>query len=162
MVKIFLGLGSNLGNRDENIRSALRLLNQHVENICISSFYETAPVGVTDQPVFLNIACSGHTELSPYELLDFILGIEKELGRIRTLRWGPRTLDIDILFYGDKIISSPNLEVPHPHIAERLFVLVPLAEIASDFVHPVSKVSVKTLVDAFPQNVLESMIRKLE
>lgn len=130
---IFLGLGSNLGDRANNIRHALTLLK--VEQICIektSSVYETSPIGVLAQPNFLNIVVAVSTKHSPLKLLDICLAIEAKLGRVRTQKWGPRTIDIDILLYNNQIINHERLIVPHPYLHERRFVLEPLAEIASD------------------------------
>jgi processive 1,2-diacylglycerol beta-glucosyltransferase len=130
---IYLGLGSNIGDRAFYIRQALVLLESklvHIEKI--SSFYETAPVGVTDQRDFLNIVAAVSTPHSPLNLLDLCLGIEQELGRVRTKKWGPRTVDIDILLFHEKVIQQERLIIPHPYLHERRFALAPLAEIAGD------------------------------
>jgi len=131
---ICLGLGSNLGDREGNIAAAVARLaawpGVTVEKV--SSLYETAPVGYTDQPDFLNAVISVRTTLAPRELLAACLAVERELGRERKVRWGPRTVDIDVLFYDDAALASDELTLPHPRFHERCFVLVPLAEIAGD------------------------------
>lgn len=129
---IFLGLGSNLGDREQNIIAAIRRLDDHPQIIIqkVSSLYETEPVGFTDQPAFLNAAVSITTGLEPLALLAVCLKIEKQLGRIRTERWGPRTIDIDMLLYHGFIVEDSTLVLPHPRMEKRNFVLVPLGEIA--------------------------------
>lgn len=130
----FLGLGSNLGKREEMLREALERLNRRegIQIDRVSDIYETDPVGYTDQPPFLNLVCKIRTALSPHELLDTVLEIERELGRERLIRWGPRTVDIDVLLYGSEHIDTPDLSVPHPRLMERAFVLVPLADVANE------------------------------
>jgi 2-amino-4-hydroxy-6-hydroxymethyldihydropteridine diphosphokinase len=129
---ICLGLGSNVGDREGNIRAAVARLaawpGVAVERV--SSLYETAPVGYTDQPDFLNAAVRVATTLAPRELLAACLAVERSLGRVRHERWGPRTIDVDILFYDDVALDTEELTLPHPRLAERCFVLVPLAEVA--------------------------------
>lgn len=135
--KIFLGLGSNLGNREENLLMAQRLIAEKVGEICSkSSVYETAAWGITEQNAFLNQVIEVETSFSPSAVLHLVLTIEKDMGRIREIKWGERSIDIDILYYNNEIISTENLEIPHPFIQERKFVLVPLCEIAQDFIHP--------------------------
>jgi len=132
----YIGLGSNLGDRAGNLRKALRALAE-TEGITLmecSSVYETEPVGVTDQPRFLNMVTRICCELSPHELLAQCQRIEQLLHRTPTKRWGPRTIDLDILLFGDISVSSDELTIPHPRMHERQFVLVPLAEIAADVV----------------------------
>ena len=131
---ILIGLGSNLGDRKKNILTAIQKLSQG-EDISIdrvSSLYETKPVGVTNQPDFINGAISISTNLSPRALLAVCLSVECEMGRIRDERWGPRNIDIDILVYHDLIIQDEVLHIPHPRLCERAFVLIPLQEIARD------------------------------
>ena len=131
---ILIGLGSNLGDRKENILTAIQKLSQR-EDISIeriSSLYETKPVGVTNQPDFINGAICISTTLSPRALLAVCLSVECQMGRIRDERWGPRNIDIDILVYHDLIIQDEVLHIPHPRLCERAFVLIPLQEIASD------------------------------
>lgn len=129
---IFLGLGSNIGDREGNIRAAVAKLAAYpgirVERV--SSLYATAPVGYTDQPEFLNAVAAVTTTLEPPALLAACLALERELGRERLIRWGPRTIDIDVLLYDDAVVASDELTLPHPRLLERCFVLVPLAEIA--------------------------------
>lgn len=133
-VTAYLGLGANLGDRAEAIAAALRGLHQPpaLEVTRRSSLYETAPVGVTDQPDFLNAVAEVRTTLTPQELLTRVLQLEQQMGRARTQRWGPRVIDIDILLYGDCILAGPELTLPHPRMMGRAFVLRPLAEIAPD------------------------------
>ncbi len=136
-VTAYLGLGSNLGNREDNLDMALKLLSQRMKVGRVSSIYDTEPVGNTDQPRFLNIACEVFTHLAPEGLLALAKGIEGKMGR-RGKSGEPRTIDIDILLYGDTVMETPDLVIPHPGMTERSFVLVPLAEVAPDLVHPVS------------------------
>ncbi len=134
---VYLGLGTNLGDRELNLRQALSLLGEKVAIDRVSSFYDTEPVGYLDQPRFLNAACRGRTGLSPAQLFKFVKRIEDDMGRAPTFRNGPRVIDIDILFYDDMALKAPELEIPHPRLAQRLFVLAPLAEIDAAYVHPV-------------------------
>lgn len=136
METIYLSLGSNIGNRRKNIENALEELEKHnIKKIKISSFYETEPVG-PKQRNFYNIAGKFKTAAEPLELLAILKAIEKKLGRKKTFRWGPRIIDIDILFYGKKIIETKFLTIPHKEIPNRAFVLVPMKEIAPNFIHP--------------------------
>jgi 2-amino-4-hydroxy-6-hydroxymethyldihydropteridine diphosphokinase len=135
---VYLLLGSNLGNRKEILDNAIQLLTKKIGVIVSQSKdYETKPWGVIDQPDFLNLAIAIHTNLKPLEILEQTQNIENQLGRVRKEKWGARLIDIDIMFYGNEIIDEPNLKVPHPLMQERDFALIPLAEIAPDFVHPV-------------------------
>src|SRR5579864_6860445 len=129
---VFLALGSNQGDRRSNLAAALQRLREVVEIATISSIYETEPVGYLDQPHFFNIVCRGKTKLSPSELLKYAKAIEVGIGRQPSFRNGPRPIDIDIIFYDDLQIKHDDLTIPHPRMAERAFVLVPLAEIALD------------------------------
>jgi len=135
----WLGLGANLGSRSDNLREAIRRIAA-LENTrvwAVSKFHETEPVGVIGQPRFLNAAAAICTSLEPEELLEKLLGIEVAMGRTRTVRWGPREIDIDILLYGERVIDGPRLSVPHPEMHGRAFVLGPLSEIAPRALHPV-------------------------
>lgn len=144
LVTVYLSLGSNLGNRQENLDAALKLLAQRMQIGKISSIYDTEAVGNIKQPRFLNLACEVRTRLAPEGLLALVKGIELKMGR-HSRTGEPRTIDIDILLYGDKVVSGKDLEIPHPRMGERQFVLVPLAEIAPDAVHPVTKKKIKEM-----------------
>ena len=145
-VEVYLGLGSNLGDRMGNLKSAVEKLSKKVTVKKISSAYETEPLYNTEQPMFLNAVIKGVTTLEPLELLSFVKGIENDLGRQPGFRNAPRIIDIDILFYGKRVIQTDELTVPHPRIAERAFVLVPLAELAPKLVHPHLKRKVSELL----------------
>ena len=146
-VKIYLGLGSNLGDRMGNLTSAVERLSQKITIRKLSSIYETEPVYYKEQPLYFNAVLSAVTELDPFELLNFVKGIEGDLGRQTSFRNAPRLIDIDILFYGDRVIETSEITIPHPRIAERAFVLVPLAEITPRLVHPVTHKKVKDLLN---------------
>lgn len=136
--RVFIALGSNLGDRVANCRRALdELEKEGVEVVSVSPLYETEPWGVADQPRFVNAAAELRTTLEPRELLELLKKIERRLGRARRERWGPREVDLDILFYGSRVVEEKGLTIPHPEAHRRAFVLVPLADIAPDFVHPV-------------------------
>jgi 2-amino-4-hydroxy-6-hydroxymethyldihydropteridine diphosphokinase len=143
MVEAYIALGSNLGDREANIKKAFDALKERIQIVKTSSLYETKPMYVEDQGWFLNCAAKIETNLAPEELLKFLKSIEQKLGRKTVKRNGPRTIDLDILFYGDQILKEDDLQVPHPKIGERPFVLVPLAEIAPNLIHPVNK---KTII----------------
>ncbi len=147
-ITAYIALGSNLGDRRAAIASAIDLLNrdEHTEVTKTSPLIETAPVGgPPGQGPFLNAACELHTTRPPRDLLDLLLHIEHQLGRERRQRWGPRTIDLDLLLYTDVIINEPGLHIPHPRMHERDFVLEPLATIAADVVHPVLNASIAKL-----------------
>lgn len=144
---IVLGLGSNQGDRVRNLERALGDLGRDVVFEDISWVYETEPVGFRDQPNFLNLVCMGYTRLNPRELLQRAKEIERRLGRKPGPRFGPRPIDVDILAYGDRIVALPGLEIPHPRLRERRFVLEPLAEIAPDWRDPRDGKSAKELLD---------------
>lgn len=148
MEEVWLGLGSNLGDREANLREALQLLSRKVAIEQVSSIYETEPIGYQEQPWFLNLACRGLTQLKPSELLSFVKEIEKQLGREPSFPNAPRPIDIDILFYGEQIINSKDLIIPHPRLSERAFVLIPLAEISPGLIHPVFQRSISELLAA--------------
>jgi len=138
MTVVYIGVGSNLGEREVHIAAAIGRIAElpKTELVKVSSLIETDPVGVTDQGRFLNGAMELRTDLGPIELLDELQAIENDLGRVRTVRWGPRTIDLDILLYDNAVIDDGRLSVPHPLMHEREFVLGPFAEIAPDAVHP--------------------------
>lgn len=138
MNKVYLSLGTNIGDRENNLKLAVKMLNDRegINIKAISSIYETVPVGYVDQPSFLNIALLIETSLSALETLNVCQSIENELGRVREIRWGPRIIDLDILLFNNENIEVENLIVPHPRMFERAFVLVPLLEIAKEYVTP--------------------------
>ncbi|MCK4325922.1 2-amino-4-hydroxy-6-hydroxymethyldihydropteridine diphosphokinase [bacterium] len=144
---IYIGLGSNLGDRRGNIKEAIDSLRavDSIEVKKISSVYETEPEGLKDQPHFLNCALEVETKLSPGELLAGLKAIEGQMGRSRGKRWGPRIIDLDILLYGDLVMKEADLEIPHPLLPERLFVLSPLCEIAPEIIHPALGRSIRDL-----------------
>ena len=150
-VTVYLGLGSNLGNRCANLDRALELLSQRLKLKKVSSVYETEPLGNVDQPRFLNLVCQTTTVLEPMGLLTLIKGIESKLGRVPAKANTPRIIDIDILLYGEKTFKNPKVVIPHPRLMERAFVLVPLAEIAPEAVHPVSGQTIKELLEGLKE-----------
>lgn len=145
--KAFIGVGSNIGEKSANINKVIGLINdsEHTKVIKTSSFYRTEPVGVTDQDWFVNAVIEVETKLDPKGLLDSLLKFEEALGRLRVKKWGPRVIDLDILFYDDIIVNDDGLIIPHPELHWRNFVLEPLCEIAPDFVHPALKKTVLTM-----------------
>lgn len=146
METAYIALGSNLGDKEKNLRRALLLLMQQgVEVIKVSSFFKTEPYGVTDQPQFLNAVCEVRTSLAPLALLDVLLATELAMGRVRLRHWGERNIDLDLLLYGDMVMDTERLRLPHPDMQNRDFVLLPLAEVAPDVVHPVLKKTMEEL-----------------
>lgn len=135
----YLSIGTNLGEREENLQLAVELLKKEVAVTAVSAIYETAPVGVTDQPSFFNICVALQTELDAHALLTVCQQIEQELGRVRLYRWGPRSIDLDILLFNHENIETETLSVPHPRMFERSFVIAPLLEIAPDILDGVTK-----------------------
>lgn len=142
----YLSLGSNLGNREQNLEEAVRRASTLGRVVAVSSFYETEPVEVTDQPWFLNCVLALETTAEPAQLMRELLRIEHEMGRQRLVKKGPRSIDIDILLFGNAVVNTPDLTIPHPEMTRRRFVLEPLAEIAPDLLHPVSQKTVTLLL----------------
>jgi 2-amino-4-hydroxy-6-hydroxymethyldihydropteridine diphosphokinase len=143
---VYLALGTNLGDRMENLRRAIAALSPSVKVTALSSVYETPPWGYADQPAFLNMALAAETDLEPLALITFLKKLETELGRETTFRNGPRLIDMDILFYDDLVFNQDDLVIPHPRLHERAFVLVPLNDIAPDLMHPVLKRTIRDLL----------------
>ncbi len=138
MAEVYIGIGSNLGDREAYIRKGIELMREFgITVIRVSSIIETKPYGYTEQPLFLNCVTHVETFYSPLHLLNALQFIENMLGRKRSIRWGPRTIDLDILLYNSVVIDTPRLKIPHPDMVNRYFVLKPLSEIAPDLVHPV-------------------------
>lgn len=151
MFRVFLGLGSNLGDKPAHLRAGLQKISEwvgHLKNI--SGIYETEPWGVENQDTYHNLAVEVETPLLPLQILEVIRQIEQECGRERKERWGSRTLDIDLLFFEDYHFSLPDLTVPHPRLTGRNFVLYPMAEIAAGFVHPVNRLTLAELKEKSP------------
>ncbi len=143
---VHIGIGSNMGDRQANCRNAIeRLKDKGIVIKKASSMYETQPWGLEEQPDFINMAVEAETGLSPEELLKTLKEVEKEMGRKETVRWGPRIIDLDILFYDDIVINMEHLHIPHPLLHKRDFVLLPLSEIAPDKIHPVLKKNIRQL-----------------
>lgn len=145
MHKVFLGLGANVGDKKKNLEKAIELLSEKIINIQSSKFYETEPWGYKEQDNFLNAAILGKTSLLPIELLKFVKDVETRVGRIERFKWGPREIDIDILFYDNIFYKRNNLEIPHPRLHERDFVLKPLMDLDPNFIHPVLQKTIKEL-----------------
>jgi 2-amino-4-hydroxy-6-hydroxymethyldihydropteridine diphosphokinase len=153
--RVYLSLGSNVGSREANLKAAVNGLEAarvHVRRA--STLYETEPVENTKQGWFLNLVVEADTKLMPQQLLQRTMRIERELGRVRNVAKGPRTIDIDILLYGGSIVKAPGLEIPHPRMAQRRFVLAPLAELAPDLRHPITGLTVRQMLDAAPDAVV--------
>ncbi|MCE5311867.1 MAG: 2-amino-4-hydroxy-6-hydroxymethyldihydropteridine diphosphokinase [Nitrospiraceae bacterium] len=148
MHEVCISIGSNMGDRQKNCAEALRLMQEKgIRIIKTSGMYETEPWGVEDQPVFINMAAAVGTELGPKSLLNELKMIEKCMGRTGSFKWGPRIIDLDIIFYDDIVMDMPGLKIPHNRAHERRFVLEPLAEIAPGKIHPLLNKSVKTLLE---------------
>jgi len=146
--KIAIALGSNLGDREAHLRRAIDALVPAFSNLRVSSLYETDPVDVPgSQPMFLNAAATGESDLSARGVLDALLSVEQQLGRERPYAGAPRTIDLDLILYGGSVINAPGLAVPHPRFRERRFVLEPLAEIAPDWIDPVTGKTIRELLD---------------
>ncbi len=154
---VFLGLGSNLGAREANLRAAVGALAPLVEVTRISSLYDTAPQLFEDQPRFLNVVAQGMTDLDPFALLATLKHTETTLGRTPSTRYGPRAIDLDLLLYDTLVLNTPSLTIPHPRMTERAFVLAPLAEIAPHLVHPV----LGSAISALAQRVTTQDVKRL-
>jgi 2-amino-4-hydroxy-6-hydroxymethyldihydropteridine diphosphokinase len=162
MKTVYLGLGSNVGDRERHLEAALEQLPApRLRILRVSTTYETEPVDYTDQRWFLNLVVEAETDLFPMQLLSRIVKLERALGRVRTIAKGPRTLDIDILLYGNAVIRTTTLEIPHPRMAERRFVLAPLAELAPDLRHPLTHKTIREMLDAAPLQAVRRVVRKL-
>lgn len=144
---VYIALGSNVGDRLENLRSAIYSFEPEITPLICSAVYETPPWGYHDQPSFLNQVLLATTNLSPQDLLAHLKKLETDLGRVKTFKNGPRVIDLDLLLYDADVIESPPLIIPHPRMDERAFVLVPLAEIAPDLIHPVLRQTIQALLD---------------
>lgn len=163
MSSVFLGLGSNVGDRENNLDLAVQRLSENadIELRQVSSYYETAPVGYLEQGDFLNAVVEIATDLEPEELLKVTKGIEEDLKRERPFRFAPRTIDVDILLFENETRDAPHLRIPHPELLNRAFVLVPLAELAPDLMHP-SGQTITRLLARLPQDEVHAGVRKYE
>lgn len=157
---IFLGLGANVGDKKANIKKAVELLKGKITNIIVAPIYETKPWGFKEQDNFLNTAIKGNTYLSPLELFKFVKDVEKKVGRVERFKWGPREIDIDILFYDNLVYKDSDLNIPHPYLHERDFVLKPLMDLDPDFVHPVLKKAISKLYKSLRGN--SSIVRTIK
>ncbi|HXI10242.1 MAG TPA: 2-amino-4-hydroxy-6-hydroxymethyldihydropteridine diphosphokinase [Thermodesulfobacteriota bacterium] len=161
-MRVFISMGSNLGDRVANCREAVRRLAGYdgVRVVKTSSLYETEPWGVTDQGPFINAVVEIDTGLAPEPLFELLKSIEAEMGRTKGRRWGPRLIDLDLIFYGDRVVDTERLKVPHPSVEERAFVLVPLSELAPGFTHPASGRPVSEILSGLPESE-KSGVKKL-
>lgn len=155
---VYFSIGTNLGDRFANLQRALNLLQAHMNITAISPVFATEPWGETDQPQFLNMCAAAVTDMRPHEVLETVKAIESEMGRAPTRHWGPRLIDIDLIFFNHEIVREPDLTVPHPLLAERAFVLAPLANIIPDFVHPETGKTVQEMLDDVDQSGVERLV----
>jgi len=157
----FIGLGSNLKDKMGNLNKAMELVEKSsmVKVLKRSSVYQTEPVGINDQPLFLNMVLEVETAISPFELLRFLQDIERKMGRKREKKWGPRNIDLDLLLYDEQIINSSELTLPHPQMHLRKFVLIPLAEIAKDKIHPLKQQTISELLKNLKQDSKVELFR---
>lgn len=163
MKRIYLGLGSNVGNREANLRMAIRKLHRRDFRVCrVSSVYETAAIDYLDQPDFLNCVLEADTELFPMRLLLRVANIERSMGRKRLIPKGPRNIDIDILLYGSSAVHTAQLQIPHPRMGERRFVLEPLAELAPDLRHPIEQRTIREMLAAAPKQHVVKLAHPLD
>lgn len=158
----YIGLGSNLNDKINNLDRAIDLVGGSPGTRVLrrSSIYQTEPVGVKEQPDFLNMVLEIDTALSPFELLDFLQGVEQTMARKKEIRWGPRNIDLDLLLYEDEVIDSERLILPHPGMHLRKFVLIPLAEIARDKIHPVFKKTILNLLEDLKENSKVELLKR--
>jgi len=152
MTTVYLALGANIGDSRQSLQAAITLLASILDNLRQAPVYCSKAVGYTDQPDFFNTAVSGQTYLPPQELLKKVKKIEQSVGRTPTFRWGPREIDIDIIFYGNQTLKTGDLIIPHPHFAERDFVLKPLSDLDPDLIDPISGQTVSQLLKNVPEN----------
>lgn len=165
MARVYLALGTNMGEREYNLVQAIQELTPYVHLTQSSAVYETEPWGMTEQPPFLNMVVEGETILGPSDLLSHLKAIEKSMGRVQVGRYGPRIIDLDILFYDDLVLEdlqpdSAELEIPHPRLAERRFVLVPLVQIAPNLIHPSLGVTTTQLLSHLPDDESVRLYKK--
>jgi 2-amino-4-hydroxy-6-hydroxymethyldihydropteridine diphosphokinase len=145
MAVVYLGIGSNVGDKEGNIRSALRMIGDVCALMRVSRLYKSAPVGFLDQDWFINCAAQADCDMAPTPLLRSLKSIETRLGRVETVKMGPRVIDLDILFYADEVVEEPLLRIPHPRLHERLFVLAPLMDLNPDLIHPITGRTVRQM-----------------
>jgi 2-amino-4-hydroxy-6-hydroxymethyldihydropteridine diphosphokinase len=153
----YFSIGTNLGDRFANLQRALSLLQEEMAITAVSPIYVTEPWGDTDQPQFFNISVAAVTDLSPHAILETIKSAEKTMGRVPTRHWGPRLIDIDLVLYGHEVVDEPDLKVPHPHMAERAFVLAPLADIIPTYIHPVTGQTIQAMLDQVDLHSVERL-----
>lgn len=157
MHRVFLALGSNVGDRKGFLEKALEYLSSEIQDVQCAPIYESKAVGYENQDDFLNMVCTGFTDKEPLELLKFVKEGERKLGRTETFRWGPREIDIDILLYGDLVLEYEKLTLPHPRMHERMFVLKPLTDLDPKILHPVLQKTLSELLSEFPESEKKSI-----